>query len=69
MTGIHFLAGAVMGFFLFTTASGPALGPLSLLYSGYQGLSLHKAAMAWSYTSTSQYVSMAGCLIKQEMSL
>jgi hypothetical protein len=71
------------GFLLFFTTSRPALGPLSLISSGYCGFSLwllgHEADIsppfsaevknAWTYTSTPPYPFMAWCLIKHGMVL
>jgi hypothetical protein len=69
-----------MGFFLFPTASRPALGPTKppkgccgLLPQGLNRPGREagpsppsgaKVMNAWSYTSTPQYVFMAWCLVK-----
>jgi hypothetical protein len=79
-TWAQFPAGAMLGFFLFPSAFRPALmptHPLIQLVNGYRGLSVSETDLSppssaevnnsCSYTSTSQYVFMEWCLIKQRI--
>jgi hypothetical protein len=81
MTGIKFIKRTKKGFFSSLLHPDQLWGPSSLLFNGYQGLSsgvmqprheadhslpFHaKVKNAQSYTSTSPYVFMAWCLLKQ----
>jgi hypothetical protein len=81
MTGFQFPTGAMIGIFIFATASRPALGPV-----GVQGAltprikwpgreadhcpsSSAEVKNAWRYTSTSPYLFMSWCLIKHDVVL
>jgi hypothetical protein len=75
-TGVQFLTGKMMGFFLFATASRPALRPNHLPRAFTPGAkrqeceadhlppSSAEVKSAWNCISTHQYVFVSWCLVK-----